>query len=571
MDSNEFVFCRFLRLINMGTTSDRRNFLRNSTVATAGLLSGLQIANAQDEHTYEHHAHGQGASREFPRLHAGLGGPLGSATDRGKLVSGYRSASESPVAIVMPDLQNLPFTMKDGVKEFHLVAEHVRREVLPDQWFDFWGYNGSMPGPLIEAVQGDRVRFIVQNKLPEPTVVHWHGLEIPNAMDGVDGLTQDPIPPGGTFTYEFDLHQNGTFFYHSHGGMQEVMGMLGLFVIHPKQAHQPVVDHDFGMIVQEFAILPQSTIPNSISEEFNFFTINGRSGPFVTPLVVRLGSRVRIRFMNLSAMDHHPMHLHGHTFWITGTEGGRIPESAWIPTNNVLMGVGQSRDVEFVANNPGDWMLHCHIPHHMMNHMVSMVGPMPGMGAMHAGEHSKAMPSMAGHDLASGEIGAAMEPGLGPVVSGDRAVMTSMRPGEMKSKDAVPGYPQDMMGMHGILAPDQMQRVNSPLTRGMRRNWPLGTQAMMTVLRVLPDDLYEKVVSGKGEIEPGASVPGGGPGLAIGGHGHQMHEMPQGSRGHEGHDMHEMQHESTKHTDHTEHDMQHEHAPPKSTHEQDHQ
>jgi FtsP/CotA-like multicopper oxidase with cupredoxin domain len=158
--------------------------------------------------------------------------------------------------------------------------------------------------------------------------------------------------------------------------MQEIMGMMGLFIIHPKAAYDPTVDHDFGLIVQEFAILPQSTVPNSVSEEFNFFTINGRSGPYTTPLVVRLGSRVRIRFMNLSAMDHHPMHLHGHTFWVTGTERGRIPDSAWIPTNNVVVGVGQSRDVEFIANNPGDWMIHCHTLHHMMNHMVSMVGPM---------------------------------------------------------------------------------------------------------------------------------------------------------------------------------------------------
>jgi len=150
------------------------------------------------------------------------------------------------------------------------------------------------------------------------------------------------------------------------------------------------------------------------------------------------------------------MHLHGHTFWTTGTEGGRIPESAWIPTNNVLVGVGQSRDVEFIANNPGDWMIHCHIPHHMMNHMVSMVGPMPGMGAMHHGKHSEAMPSMAGADLASGEIGAGLEPSLGHGLTGDRAVMTGMRPSDMKSE--VPGYPQDMMGMHGMLTSDQMRK-----------------------------------------------------------------------------------------------------------------
>jgi manganese oxidase len=454
-------------------------------------------------------------------MHPGPGGPLGSATDRGKLVSGYRSASDPPVPVEMPDLEKLPWTEKDGVKEFHLVAEHVRREVLPNQWFDFWGYNGSMPGPMIEAVQGDRVRIVVHNKLPEATTVHWHGIELPVAMDGVPGITQDPIPPGGEFVYEFDLHQHGTFFYHSHGAMQEIMGMTGLFVIHPRAPLEPTVDHDFGLIVQEFAILPNSSIPNSVSEEFNFFTINGRSGPYVTPLVVRLGSRVRIRFMNLSAMDHHPMHLHGHTFWITGTEAGRIPESAWIPSNNVVVGVGQSRDVEFIANNPGDWMLHCHILHHMMNHMVSMVGPMPRMEE-HARDHA-AVPRMAGEEMASGSLGAGLERSLGPAVSADRAVMTGMRPAMMEAKFEVPGYPQDMMEMHGMMPSEAMEKVRTPRTRGMRRNWPMGTQAMMTVLRVLPDELYEQVVSGRGEIEPGASTPNAGPGTATDGDSHDMH------------------------------------------------
>ena len=423
----------------------------------------------------------------------------------------------------MPDLERLPWEMKNGAKEFHLVAEHVRREVLPNQWFDFWGYNGSMPGPMIEAVEGDRVRIIVHNKLPEATTVHWHGLELPVAMDGVPGITQDPIPAGGQFAYEFDLHQTGTFFYHSHGPMQEIMGMTGLFVIHPRTAFEPTVDHDFGLIMQEFAILPNSSIPNSVSEEFNFFTINGKSGPYVTPLVVRLGSRVRIRFMNLSAMDHHPMHLHGHTFWITGTEGGRIPESAWIPTNNVVVGVGQSRDVEFIANNPGDWMLHCHILHHMMNHMVSMVGPMPQMADQERQQQHAAIPRMFGEDMASGSLGAGLERSLGPAVSADRDVMTGMRPTAMQAKFEVPGYPQDMMEMHGMMSPEQMKKVQTRLTRGMRRNWPMGTQAMMTVLRVLPDDLYEKVISGEGDIEPGASTPNAGPGEPMGHNGQAMH------------------------------------------------
>ncbi|HEY3393402.1 MAG TPA: copper oxidase [Lacipirellulaceae bacterium] len=520
----------------MDPQATRRDFIRTSAGATVGMFAAgaATIATAQVEHnghTASEHSQPQ-ASDGVPRHHPGRGGPIGSPTDRGKLVSGYRNASEPPVSVVMPDLPKLRWEMKDGVKEFHLVAEHVRREVLPGKWFDFWGYNGSMPGPMIEAVAGDRVRIVVHNNLPEGTTVHWHGLELPNAMDGVHGITQDPIPTGGTFNYEFDLHQDGTFFYHSHGPMQEIMGMTGLFVIHPREAYQPVVDHDFGLIMQEFAILPQSTVPNSVSEEFNFFTINGRSGPYVTPLVVRLGSRLRIRFMNLSAMDNHPMHLHGHTFWVTGTEGGRIPESAWIPTNNVLVSVGQSRDVEFIANNPGDWMIHCHILHHMMNHMVSMVGPMPNH-MMHETHRSAAIPQLLGEELASGSLGAGLDPSLGPAAGRERAVMTGMRPAEMDKKFAVPGYPQDMMEMHGMLSPEEMQKVNGPLTRGMRRNWFMGTHAMMTVLRVLPDELYEKVVLGRGEVPPGASVPGADPGDEMDHGRHHIHEgqksQPSGS------------------------------------------
>ena len=100
--------------------------------------------------------------------------------------------------------------MVDGAKEFHLVCEVVQREFLPGEFFCVWGFNGTMPGPLIEAVQGDRVRFVVQNNLPEATTVHFHGLEMPVRYDGVEGLTQEPILAGKAFVYEFDLHQDGT-------------------------------------------------------------------------------------------------------------------------------------------------------------------------------------------------------------------------------------------------------------------------------------------------------------------------------------------------------------------------
>ncbi len=266
--------------------------------------------------------------------------------------------------------------IRDGAKEFHLIAMPVKRELLRNLKMDVWGFNGSMPGPTIEVNQGDRVRVIVENGLPEETSIHWHSLEVPVSLDGVPGLVQDIIPPGEAFVYEFILHQHGTFFYHAHVAMQEAMGMVGLVIVHPKTAYEPVVDQDFALITQEFSILPNTTIPNSQGMDFNSLTFNGHCAPLTTPLVVKLGHRVRIRLVNFSTLDHHPIHLHGHTWWVTGTEGGRIPEPAWIPGNNLLVGVAQARDVEFIANNPGDWIMHCHMFHHTMNHMVSMAGPM---------------------------------------------------------------------------------------------------------------------------------------------------------------------------------------------------
>ena len=403
----------------MSNDATRRHFLRGGSMAAAGALAAgaTRAADAAEPGPPEQ----AGDPQAFPRFEFGRGGPIGSPSDRGRLTRGFRGPDEPPVSVVMPDLPTLPWEMVDGVKEYQLVAEIVRRELLPGQEFYFWGFNGTMPGPLIEAVQGDRVRIVVHNNLPEATAVHWHGLELPVRYDGVEGVTQAPIPAGKSFAYEFDLHQDGSYFYHSHGAMQEIMGMSGMFVIHPKEVYDPPVDHDFALIFQQFSILPQSEIPNSLSMAFNFFTINGRSGPYTTPLVVRRGSRVRVRLMNLSAMNHHPVHFHGHTWWNTGTEGGRIPESAWIPGNTQLVGVAQVRDMEFIANNEGDWMFHCHIPHHMMNHMTSMTGPMAlrmrnqGMGGMNMGggmgmgmgSNAGPMPGLAGNTGVGHHVGLA--------------------------------------------------------------------------------------------------------------------------------------------------------------------
>jgi hypothetical protein len=320
--------------------------------------------------------------------------------------------------------------------------------------------------------------------------------------------------------------------------MQEGMGMVGLFIIHPKSAWTPPVDRDIALVIQEWAILPGATIPNTMSMEFNVFTINGRAAPYITPLVIKQGERVRIRLVNFSPIDHHPMHLHGNTFWITGTEAGRIPETAWIPSNNVLVGVAQARDIEFMADNPGDWMLHCHMFHHMMNFMSSMVGPMGGhtIKGMKAGRDMATSMGMLGQGPApalSEEYGPALGRGTGEQTTAERAVgngpMMKMDAGKGQpgghaghggAAKKVPGSPQDMFEMIEY-SDAALKKLNKPETRGMRKDWYKGVEALMTVVRVLPSELYEKVVSGKGEVPPGASVPGSGPGKQHEGHEHK--------------------------------------------------
>ncbi|HKS71646.1 MAG TPA: copper oxidase [Terriglobales bacterium] len=460
---------------------NRRDFLASVFGAGAGLAALPKLANSEDR------------ARPGPRVH-------------------HANQSIAPISVVTPDVADLPWRLVDGAKEFHLIAEPVKQEILPGKVIDLWGYNGSAPGPTIQVNQGDRVRIIVENHLPEATAMHWHGFEISNEMDGAPGVSQEPIPPGGRFVYEFTLHQAGTFFYHSHMAMQEMMGMLGAFIMHPKQAYEPRVDQDFTLILQEYALLPNNSIPNSMNMEFNWLTLNGKSGPATTPLCVRLNDRVRLRFINLG-MDHHPVHLHGHTFVITGTEGGRQPQTTWGPKNTVLVGVAEAYDVEFVANNPGDWMVHCHLPHHMMNQMSSMVGPMTrGAGGMPAGlDMERGMGMLRSGNAISPENGPSMGRGMGVGSTDEEATsngpmqeMPGMNHGEhgaMRmgasevSKDAsrVPGFPQDAFMESPMMAMDKM--VEKPETYGLRAGWSGYMQGMMTFLRVLPPETYDKIAA----------------------------------------------------------------------------
>jgi manganese oxidase len=377
--------------------------------------------------------------------------------------------------VITPDVPDLPYELDGGVKVFKLTSEVVKRKIAPFKAIDAWGYSGSCPGPTIQIQQGDRVRVIFENRLPESTTVHWHGLEIPIEQDGVPWISQKPIPPGEKYTYEFTVHQEGTFFYHAHSAMQEMMGQIGLFIAHPEKPYKPHADHDFAMILQEWAVLPSNTVPNSAGMEFNWLTFNGVSAPAITPMIARLGSRVRLRIVNLG-MDHHPIHLHGNQFVQTGTEGGRAPESTWYPMNTVLVGVAQARVIEFDAKYPGSWMVHCHLPHHMMNNMMDLLSDRQietaGQTDPQALSQMETLAKAVGFEHVHHS----------PIAD---------------NSNSVRGFPQDAymeMGMD--------EAVEKPETHGLPPNWSAGMMGMMTLIRVLPDDQYDEIIRRKNSAGP---------------------------------------------------------------------
>jgi len=435
--------------------------------------------------------------------HASASRPLGNTSSKPLI----------HVPVVTTDVGDLPYTMDGNTKVFHLVAEVIKQQIHPSKSIDVWAFNGSAPGPTIQVNQGDHVRVIFDNHLPESTSMHWHGFEDTIANDGMPGISQPPVKPGGRFVYEFDIYQEGTYFYHSHMAMQEMAGLLGAFIMHPKEPSRPHCDKDYVIHLQEYAVLPNNTVPNTMNMEYNWLLLNGKAGPATTPLIARLGDRVRIRFVNMG-MDHHPMHLHGHTFYTTGTEGGRIPESAWWPGNTVLVGVGQSRDVEFVANNPGDWMLHCHLPHHMMNQMSSVAGRMTRTSGIPASnDMNTAMGMLSGSTGTplGEEYGPALGHGLGGVGNDSDTPTTNGPLTQQMAADAMPGM--DMSDMQGYIAKNANQvpnfpqdaymegpmmsmdhAVERPENYGLPSGWSGFMQGMMTFVRVLPPAKYDEVM-----------------------------------------------------------------------------
>src|SRR4029079_1042008 len=253
------------------TMLSRRNFLTGSAVTLVGasMISGRTQAAAIPE------APTRSANTMQPPLPPGNG------------------QNYQPVATL--NGWTLPWRMNGDWKEFHLVAERVTREIAPGMTARLWGYNGQTPGPTIEVVEGDKVRIFVTNKLRERATIHWHGMLLPNGMDGVGGLTQPHIPVGKTFVYEFQLKKSGTFMYHPHSDemVQMAMGMMGMVVVHPRNSALHRVDRDFVFIMSSYDVTPGASLPN-VAEmtDFNIWTLNARVFPAIDVMPVRLNDRV---------------------------------------------------------------------------------------------------------------------------------------------------------------------------------------------------------------------------------------------------------------------------------------
>ena len=399
----------------MSTPLSRRNFF--ALAGGAALLTPVARLLGQGE------ADRVGADQGGARPPGALARPTSDGTTR---IFDPGSGSLGYKPVVTPNNITLPWKLVDGVKVFHLIPEPVTHEFAPGLVTECWGYNGRVHGPTLEAVEGDRVRIYVTNRLPAPTTVHWHAVLVPNGMDGVGGLTQVPIQPGETFKYEFTLKSHGTFMYHPHHDemTQMQLGMMGLFVVHPKNPSGPPPDRDYAFLLNEWKIEvgARRPDPNEMTD-FNIFSFNGRCYPGTEPMVAQTGERVRMRIGNLSTMSHHSIHLHGFHFEVTGTDAGEIPASARWPETTLFVPVGTSRTVEFVADAPGDWVMHCHMLHHAMNQMGHGSGNLVGMDT--AGLNQKIRPLVPGYMTMGttgmgemGDMGMAMPKDSVPMLGG---------------------------------------------------------------------------------------------------------------------------------------------------------
>jgi len=269
--------------------------------------------------------------------------------------------------------------IENGVKIFDIEASIIRWNILPDVAVDAYAYNHQVPGPRLQMTEGDHVRINFHNNLPESTTVHWHGLIVPNEMDGPAKITQDPVPPGGSYTYEFTVGQSGTYFYHSHDhpDRQQALGLYGALLIAPKDPSAEVkADLDYTIQLQEWLKREWLTYPAMLMEGAlpNYFTINGKAYPSTDTVPMKVGQTIKLRFIGTNNNFVHPMHVHGGPFEVVAVDGVTLNESARYQADTVNVGPGQRYDVVWTAGKPGKWLVHCHIPHHTANNNVEQQG-----------------------------------------------------------------------------------------------------------------------------------------------------------------------------------------------------
>ena len=310
------------------------------------------------------------------------------------------------------------------LREFVLTASEFAWTLMDDVHVTAWGYNGTMPGPEIRVTEGDTVRVTLRNELPVPTTIHWHGLNVPNAMDGVAGLNQAPVDPGREFVYEFVATPAGTRWYHSHTdpALQVPMGLYGSFIVEPRQPG-PTYDREYTMLLAEWDLELTPGVAAGTAERgpgdrtlrggelgADLFLVNGRMHGAIEPIRLAEGERVLVRLIHTGAIPH-PIHVHGHSFKLVATDGNPVPEVAQLTKDTVLIGPAERYDLALLGDNPGVWMVHCHIEHHMANGMMTtlwydgheptgpvgdiLAGPSAGPLVAQAHAHAQADPTPA--------------------------------------------------------------------------------------------------------------------------------------------------------------------------------
>ena len=360
----------------LSTPTSRRAFLRAGALA-AGAAGALTACGQADARPTPAAPAAPAAPDPMAGMHAGPhhgAAATAAAAPAGDSPAAVRARADAMDAMHEKGIKAFPAKtagrgnqplaprVEDGVKVFELTARPMKWETEPGKFVDAYAYNGQVPGPQLRVTEGDRVRVVLKNELPESTCIHFHGLELPLAVDGVPFITQPPVKPGESFTYEFTvpLGNHGSHMYHSHlnGPKQVGSGLLGAFVVaprRPKKAHR--ADVDYVMV---------------LNDGLHGYTLNGKSFPATEPIVARLGDTVRLRFMNEGMMIH-PMHLHGMHMTVIAKDGWDQPAAWKCDTLNVAP--GERWDVLVKCDKPGTWVFHCHIlPHVEMEHgMFGMV------------------------------------------------------------------------------------------------------------------------------------------------------------------------------------------------------